>query len=327
MPDEDPGKQNWYDKVKLSIVTTLYRSSPYVREFHRRATAVAQELVGQDYEIIYVNDGSPDDSLAIATQLVQSDEHTIVVDLSRNFGHHRAMMTGLSHSKGDRVFLIDSDLEEAPEWLRLFYSEMDGTCDVVYGIQNRRKGGTVEVALGWAFYRVFRLLTGINQPDNIVTARLMTRRYVNALISHQEREINIGGLWIITGFNQRALIVEKKSTSPTTYNFSRKLSHLVNAVTSFSSLPLVFIFYFGLVISAAAVAYMLYIVGRSISGSPPPPGYTSVLVSIWFFSGLIILFIGVVGIYISKIFIEVKRRPYSIVRQVYSHDSLTTKGP
>lgn len=269
---------------------------------------------------MFVNDGSPDDSLAIAAELFEEDEHTVVVDLSRNFGHHRAMMTGLSHSKGDQVFLIDSDLEEAPEWLRNFNSELAETgCDVVYGVQSKRKGSVPEVVLGWAFYRIFRVLTGINQPDNIVTARLMTRRYVNALISHQEREINIGGLWIITGFKQHATTVVKKSTSPTTYNLSRKFSHLVNAITSFSSLPLVLIFYCGLAISFTAVAYMIFIVGRSVSGSPPPPGYTSVVVSIWFFSGLIILFLGVVGIYLSKIFIEVKHRPYSIVREVYSH--------
>ncbi len=308
--------------MKLSIVTTLYRSSAYIQEFHRRATTVARDLVNEDYEIVFVNDGSPDDSLEIAIQLAEADARTVVVDLSRNFGHHRAMMIGLAHSRGDRVFLIDSDLEEAPEWLRLFSSEMaDCHSDVVYGVQNKRKGNKLECFFGWVFYRIFRVLTGINQPDNIVTARLMTRRYVDALVSHQEREINIGGLWIVTGFNQRAVAIEKKSTSPTTYNLSRKLSHLVNAVTSFSSLPLVFIFYFGLAISGAAVGYMVYIVGKALLGSRPPPGYTSVLVSIWLFSGLIILFIGVVGIYLSKIFIEVKARPYSIVRAIYSQKS------
>lgn len=305
--------------MKLSIVTTLYKSAPHIREFHQRASTVAGDLAADEYEIILVNDGSPDASLPIAIELARSDSHVVVVDLSRNFGHHMAMMTGLAQAEGEHVFLIDSDLEEEPELLTRFASTLrQEKCDVVYGVQKTRKGGLFEVAFGWLFYRIFRLLTGIDQPDNIVTARLMTRRYVQALVSHQEREINIGGLWIITGFDQRSLVVEKGSTSPTTYSLSRKVSHLVNAVTSFSSLPLVLIFYVGLTISSSAAVYILYLILRYLSGSPPPAGYTSILASLWFFSGLIIFFIGVLGIYLAKIFTEVKARPYTIIREIYS---------
>ena len=145
----------------------------------------------------------------------------------------------------------------------------------------------------------------------------MTRRYVNALISHEEREINIGGLWISTGFKQTNRIVSKHSSSPTSYSFGRKLGHLVNAITSFSSLPLVFIFYSGLFISSTSVIYILYLCLRYIFLSQAPSGYTSLISSIWLFSGLIIFFIGVQGIYLSKIFSEVKRRPNTIVRKIY----------
>jgi putative glycosyltransferase len=304
--------------MNLSIVATLYQSAPYIDEFHRRAGAVARELVGEDYEIVFVNDGSPDDSLALAVALSEVDSHVVVVDLSRNFGHHKAMMTGLAHARGERVFLIDSDLEEEPEWLLPFNAQMkEDACDVVYGVQQTRKGGAIERLTGTLFYRLFRLLTGIRQPDNIVTARLMSRRYVDALLLHRERELNIGGLWIITGFAQRQHVVGKHSTSPTTYSFSRKLSHLVNAVTSFSSLPLVFTFYAGLVISLTAMAYIAFLVFRYYFVASPPGGYTSIIASIWLFSGLIIFFMGIQGIYIAKVFAEVKHRPYSIVRDIY----------
>ena len=179
--------------MKLSIVATLYQSAPYINEFHKRACAAARQLVGEDFEILLVNDGSPDNSLDLAIRLTEQDSHVVVVDLSRNFGHHKAMMTGLAHAKGERVFLIDSDLEEEPEWLDAFAKQMRvDESDVVYGVQDRRKGGLFESCTGWIFYRIFRLLTGIAQPDNIVTARLMTRRYVKALVAHQERELNIG---------------------------------------------------------------------------------------------------------------------------------------
>ncbi|NOV30127.1 glycosyltransferase family 2 protein [Methylomonas sp. BW4-1] len=306
--------------MKLSIVATLYQSALYINEFHARATAAAIELTGGEYEIILVNDGSPDNSLDLAVKLSERDPHVIVVDLSRNFGHHKAMMTGLSIAQGERVFLIDSDLEEEPEWLLPFIRQMESeACDVVYGIQSKRKGGFFERITGVLFYGLFRVFTGIAQPNNIVTARLMSRRYVEALLLHQEREINIGGLWIITGFKQCQSIVKKHSSSPSTYSISRRFSHFVNAVTSFSSLPLVFTFYSGFVISISALIYIAYLSFRFFFIASPPSGYTSIIASIWLFSGLIIFFIGVQGIYISKVFSEVKQRPYTIIRHVYRH--------
>jgi putative glycosyltransferase len=304
--------------MRLSIVSTLFGSSQYLSEFHRRASIAASEVVGSNYEIVLVNDGSPDDSLELAVGIAETDPHVVVVDLSRNFGHHKAMMTGLAQARGELVFLIDSDLEEEPEWLLPFYQQLcDEGSDVVFGVQARRRGKASERLSGKLFYIMFRALTGIAQPSDITTARLMSRRYVDALVSHRERELNIGGLWITTGFAQSRRIVSKHSSSPTTYTVSRKIGHLINAVTSFSSAPLVFTFYSGLTISLLSFAYILYLTLRYFFVSEPPPGYTSIVVSIWLSSGLIIFFVGVQGIYISKIFSEVKQRPYTIVRHVY----------
>lgn len=309
--------------MKLSVVATLYKSAPYLERFHQRVSAMARDWAGDDYEIVLVNDGSPDDSLALAVELNRQDPHVVVVDLSRNFGHHQAMMTGLAHAVGDHVFLIDSDLEEEPEWLPLFARRMaQDHSDVVYGVLEARRGSWFERLSGKLYYQLFRLLTGINQPDNIVTSRLMTRRYVEALLLHGERELNIGGLWIITGFKQSTQVVLKHDNSPTTYRLSHKISHFVNAITSFSSMPLVLTFYAGLLISISAMLFILKLAYRYYFVSSPPDGYTSIIASIWLFSGLIIFFMGVQGIYISKIFSEVKQRPLSIIRQIYraGHD-------
>lgn len=304
--------------MKLSIVATLYHSAEYIAEFHRRASAAAVALVGDDYEIVLVNDGSPDDSLDRAVALTERDPRVVVIDLSRNFGHHKAMMTGLASSVGELVFLIDSDLEESPEWLADFAAQMHAEAsDAVYGVQARRKGNGFEKLTGALFYRLFRVLTGIAQPNNITTVRLMSRRYVDALLLHQERELNIGGLWVITGFKQSQRVVLKQSTSPTTYSLSNKFGHLVNSITSFSSLPLVFTFYAGLLISTSATFYIAYLIMRYFFVASPPDGYTSIVASTWLFSGLIIFFLGVQGIYISKIFSEVKQRPYTIIRRIY----------
>lgn len=307
--------------MKLSVVATLFQSAPYLAEFHRRASAVAARLVGDEYEIVLVNDGSPDSSLGLAVQLAEGDDHVVVVDLSRNFGHHKAMMTGLAKAKGELVFLIDSDLEEDPECLIDFAEHMTGDgCDVVYGVQEQRKGNWFERCSGQWFYSIFNALTGLKLPENVITARLMSRRYVDALLLHEEREIFLAGLWHITGFDQRPHTVQKHSTSATTYTFGKKMSLLVNSVTSFSNAPLVSIFYIGIAISLFALVYIAYLVVHWLFLTRPLSGWTSVMASIWLLGGMIISFIGVVGVYLSKIYSETKRRPYTIVRQVYERE-------
>jgi putative glycosyltransferase len=303
--------------MKLSIVATLYQSAPYIDEFYRRSTEAAKGQT-EDYEIVFVNDGSPDDSLGRAVLFSQLDSHVIVVDLSRNFGHHKAMMTGLAHAQGERIFLIDSDLEEEPEWLICFSQQMerDG-CDVVYGVQGRRKGGLFERWSGEWFYRFFRVITGLTLPENIVTARLMTRRYVDALLRHDEREVFLAGLWHITGFDQRPQHIHKHNTSGTTYTFRRKISLLVNSIASFSNAPLRAIFYIGVTIFLLAGGYTTYLIINWLFFAKPLSGWTSVMASIWLLGGTVISFIGVIGIYLSKVFLETKRRPYTIVRQIY----------
>ena len=305
--------------MKLSVVATLYKSAPYINEFYKRASAAAKRMVDDDYEIVLVNDGSPDDSLNLAIQLTEQDAHVIVIDLSRNFGHHKAMMTGLAHAKGEQIFLIDSDLEEQPEWVLDFEERMKQVrCDVVYGAQGRRKGNWFERRSGQYFYRFFKALTGLALPENVTTARLMSRRYVDALLRHEEREVFMAGLWHITGFDQCAYHVKKHDTSETTYTFRKKISLLVNSVTSFSNAPLTGIFYIGVLISLFALAYIAYLVTHWLFFAKPMSGWNSIMASIWLLGGMVISFIGVLGIYLSKVFSETKQRPYTLVRQIYA---------
>src|SRR5262249_28301584 len=147
------------------------------------------EQVAGDIELVMVNDGSPDNSLDLALELHRCDPRVVVVDLSRNFGHHKALMTGLAHASGDLVFLIDSDLEEPPEDLLLFYRRMTADdCDVVYGVQKARRGSIFERMTGDTFFAILDLLGDRPVPRNLVTSRLMRRDYVNALIRHRDRE-------------------------------------------------------------------------------------------------------------------------------------------
>lgn len=304
--------------MKLSIVSTLYQSERNIVEFHGRASAAARTLVGEDYELVLVNDGSPDRSLEAAVALAEADPHLIVVDLSRNFGHHKAIMTGLGYARGEKIFLIDSDLEEDPEWLADFDRALaEHSCDVVYGVQETRKGHWFERWSGNLFWLLINRLSDLSLPSNIVTARIMTKRYVEALLLHEEREVFLAGLWAITGFDQRSLIVRKKHAGTTTYTLRRKLALLVNSVTSFSNLPLVGVFYVGAAVFSLACVYSLYLLTQWLFFAKPLMGWTSVMASIWLLGGMMISALGVIGIYLSKVFSESKRRPYSIVRKVY----------
>lgn len=304
--------------MKLSIVATLYKSASYIEEFYQRVSAAARELVGDDFEIVLVNDGSPDNSLQLAIRLTQHDSRVVVVDLSRNFGHHKAMMAGLAHAQGERIFLIDSDLEEEPEWLLSFSGQMDVEfCDVVYGVQERRKGNWFERWSGELYYRVFNYLADIDHPRNMVTARLMSRRYLDALLQFREREMVISCLWVITGFKQSAWPVKKHMTSPSTYSLAKKIELMINSITSFSEVPLRLIFYIGLTIFSGALIYAGYLIFAKLVLASPMDGWTSVMVSIWLLGGMIISFVGLIGIYLSRVFSETKQRPSIIVREIY----------
>ncbi len=302
--------------MDLSIVTTLYRSAAYLPEFHRRITAAAERL-GLAFEVIYVNDGSPDDSQAVAEAICDRDPRARVLELSRNFGHHKASMTGLADARGKLIFAIDCDLEEAPEWLVDFHRALHANrADVVYGVQDRRKGGLWERCAGGLFYRLFALLSDCPVARDQVLARLMTRAYVRQLVAHQDREIFLVGLCALTGYRQMPLTVRKHNKGTTTYNFSRKLALFFNALTSFSTAPLRGVFYLGCVILAvttlaAAVVFGRWLFGHLLSG------WTSLVISIWLLGGLSLFALGLNGIYLAKIFAEVKRRPYTIVRSIY----------
>jgi putative glycosyltransferase len=309
--------------VKLSVVTTLYRSAASIDEYYRRAVKAA-EAITDDIELVVVNDGSPDNSMDLALALQRADSRVVVVDLARNFGHHKAMMTGLAHATGDFVFLIDSDLEEQPEDLSQFYHRfLQGDCDVVYGVQEARRGNLVERVTGALFFTVVAALSDQPLPRNLVTSRLMTREYVNALVRHRDREFLIAHLWQVTGFRQQAITVKKLSRSPSTYSLRQRIELAVKHVTTTSTRLLYLVLYTGLLIFGLSIAVILYYLGRYFTSGIGVDGFTSQIISIWFLGGLITLILGILGIYVANIMAETKRRPYTIVRRIYRANAAT----
>ena len=305
--------------MKISIVTTLYHSENYINEFCTRIINSAKQIFN-DIEIILVHDESPDNSLAEAIEIAKKDNRIKIIDLSRNFGQHKALMTGLMHASGDYVFMLDSDLEEKPELLEIFFEKMkqNPRYDVVYGIQISRRGNIIERVSGTLFYKLFNLFSNVKIPKNQITARLMTARYVKALIEHKDKEIFLAGLWAITGFKQLGIAVKKENNSPTTYNIGKKIALLISSITSFTSKPLMVTSYLGVAITLISLSFILHLVYKKIFHGIQLQGWTSLFVSMWFIGGLIILFIGIIGLYISRMFNETKNRPYTTVKEIYS---------
>ena len=302
----------------LSVVTTLYSSAPYIEEFYGRILAQLQALP-VDYEIVFVDDGSPDNALEVALGVMNRDPRVSVVELPKNFGHHKAMMTGLSQARGDLVFLIDVDLEEPPEILGEFYRELtEKSVDIVFGVQQERHGTWFQRASGEAFYHLYNLLSTNVVPRNQLRARLMTRRYVDALLRHREQLFMIEILCNLAGFKQIAFPMNKTGYKGiTTYTLARRIRLFINGITMSSNRPLIFIGYIGAIIVCLAAVYSLFVLIQYLLGIATPDGWTSLIISTWFLGGLTIFSLGIIATYLSVMFEEVKARPYSIIAKVH----------
>lgn len=305
--------------MKLSVVTTLYNTSDCLEEFLDKVSQLHTQSALSSYELILVDDGSTEAQYSQARAISEAYQNIKLIRLSRNFGHHQALLEGLHQATGNLIFLIDSDLEEDPLDFSLLYSKMVQTnADLVYGFQENRRGGTWERVSGKLFYFLLNKLMRVEIPENMLTSRLMSRRYLDALLLHTETQINFSGLSSITGFNQTKIPLKKVRLRKTSYSFSKKVSVLIDAITSFSSSPLKLIFGTGVVIFTASAIVTLSLFIEWINDGNPTSGWASLILSIWFLGGLNMLSLGVIGVYISKIFMETKKRPRAIISEVFS---------
>lgn len=304
--------------MQLSIVTTLYRSEPFLDRFISKAISAA-ETTGKEFEIILVDDGSPDDSSALARRIAEQDDRVVLIELSRNFGHHAAALCAIEYAKGEHIFLIDSDLEVDPTKLSEFVAAMDQTgADVVYGVQEVRRGDFASRYLGGLFWRLFNSVSDVKVPNNVMTERLMTRRYVDALTQMGDRNLFMGGMFYWPGYSQVPLTLQKEMReTKSTYSFGKRALLLVQAISSFSSVPLIVIFWLGIAIFMLSVIYSIGLIfSKLMYPETIVSGFTfiAVLSSIAF--GVNLMALGVVGLYIHRIFRQVQQRPRYIVKNM-----------
>jgi glycosyltransferase involved in cell wall biosynthesis len=301
--------------VALSVVVPAYNEEEVLPEFHRRLSNTL-ETMPVSAEIIYVNDGSRDRTLAVLGALQARDGRVTVLDLSRNFGKEIALTAGLDHARGDAVVVIDADLQDPPELIpRLF----DGLCegyDVVYGKRMSRRGeSALKRSTAYLFYRVIQRLSRVRLPEDTGDFRILSRRAVDALGRLREQHRFMKGLFAWIGFPQKALPYERdpRLRGTTKFNYWRLWNFALEGITSFTTAPLRIATYVGLGTAASSFAYGGYVIVDTLIFGNPVAGYPSLLTVILLLGGIQLMTLGVIGEYLGRMFDESKQRPLYLV--------------
>ena len=303
---------------KVSAVIACYRDAPAIPQMHERLTTTFERL-GVDYEIVFVNDASPDDAREVLAALAERDPHVVVVNHTRNFGSQSAFTSGMQIATGDAVVLLDGDLQDPPELIEKFYARWREGYDVVYGVRERRVT-TVPMQLAYKlFYRVFRSLSYVSIPVDAGDFSLLDRRVVEALNALPESNRFVRGLRAWVGFRQVGVpyVRPARPFGETTNSLRRNVGWARKAIVSFSYAPLNLIAWLALItVGLSIIAAIVQIVLRLVDPDLAPRGITTLLLVVLFLGGIQLICLSIVGSYLAHIYDEVKRRPAYIVESV-----------
>jgi dolichol-phosphate mannosyltransferase len=299
----------------LSVVAPVYDEVELVEVFYRRARSA---LEGLPFELVIVNDGSQDGTAEVLDRLAGSDPQLRVVHLSRNFGHQAALTAGLQHASGDAVAMLDADLQDPPELIPQMVERWRQGADVVYAVRREREGETrfKLVTAAW-FYRLFDKLAQVNLEPNSGDFRLLDRRALDALLSLGERSRFLRGMTVWIGFTQTAIEYERDAryAGETKYTVRRMLRFSLDAIASFSHLPLQLATYLGFMISGLAFLAIPVVIGLRLAGEYVR-GFSSITIAVLMLGGIQLIAIGLIGEYVGRIYDEVKHRPLYLVREL-----------
>ena len=308
--------------VPLSIVVPCYNEEACLRELHVRLSRAAVAAAGDSYEIVLVNDGSRDRTWGIMRELADADPHLVAVNLSRNHGHQLALTAGLDLCAGQRILIIDADLQDPPELLGEMLSRMDADgADVVYAVRRARAGETAfKRGTAKLFYRLLSKLAEIDIPLDTGDFRLMSRRALDALLSLPEQARFIRGMVAWVGFRQVPIAYDRaeRHAGQTNYPLGRMMRLALDAVTGFSTAPLRLASHVGLWLVAASILLLVYIAIGFFTGTAIQ-GWTSLMLVVVVLGAVQMFVLGMIGEYLGRLYIEAKRRPLYIVSEIAGH--------
>lgn len=301
----------------LSVVIPVYNEQENIQELYRRLV-IALDEVEPSYEIIFIDDGSRDNSLELLAKIAQQDARVTVISFARNFGHQAAISAGLDQACGNAVIVMDADLQDPPEVLGQFIAKWREGYAVVYAIRAQRKEGWLKRALYAAFYRLLQRVANIDIPLDAGDFCIMDRRVVDVLARMPERNRFVRGIRSWVGLNQVGLAYERaaRHAGETKYSYGRLVTLALDGLISFSFVPLRVISLVGIVISLISLGLGVVYSIQKITVGLYPPGFATTIVAILFLAGMQLITVGVIGEYVGRIFEEVKRRPMYVVRAV-----------
>ena len=310
------------ESPRVSIAIALYNEESVIPELLRRVMGVLDRLPGGPHELVAVDDGSSDRTFELLIAAAARDARIVVIGLSRNFGHQAALTAALDYVSGDVVMVMDADLQDPPELIDRFLDEHRNGADVVYAIRAGRRESWFRRASYYVFYRVLALLSDRHMPLDSGDFGLMSRKVVDAMRGMREHHRYLRGLRWWSGFRQAGVVVQRgeRFAGDTKYSVFKMFGLALDAIFSFSVVPLRVAAVCGAVAIAAALAYVVFAIYVKLALDRSPQGFTAIIVVMAFLSGVQLLFLGVMGEYLGRIYQATKNRPLYIVNKVVRRD-------
>ena len=313
----------------LSLVVPVFNEEESIDIF-LDTVAPLMERDGFRFEIVFVNDGSRDNTLGRLLDRSATDRRLRVINLSRNFGKEAALTAGIDHARGDVIVPMDIDLQDPPALIEPFMARWREGYDIVYGVRTQRTWDTTakRLSASW-FYRVFNSMSPVRIPENVGDFRLVDRRAVEVLRQLPERNRFMKGLFAWVGFNAIGVPYERpqRAAGSSKFNLWRLWNFALDGVVSFSTAPLRAWFYVGVVIAAVAILYAIFIITRVLILGIDTPGYASLLIVVLLMGAIQLLSLGIIGEYLGRLFLEVKSRPIYVIEGVYEDGAVQPPKP
>ncbi|WP_177506082.1 glycosyltransferase [Anaerosinus sp.] len=302
----------------VTIIVPCYNEEAVLEKLYARLDTVLNSLDSYRFEVLFVNDGSSDNTLTVIKSLHQRDSRISYLDFSRNFGKEMAMVAGLDHADSDAVVLMDADLQHPPEMIRdmLIYWEQ-GYDDVYTKRKNRLDEGVIKRNITEAFYNILQKVSRIDIQKNVGDFRLLDRRCVNSLRLLRESQRYTKGMFSWVGYKKKEVLFqcEPRAAGQTKWNYFSLINLAIEGITSFTTLPLKIASLLGSFISIIAMLFMGWIILNTLLYGDPVQGYPTLMTTILFLGGIQLIFLGVIGEYLSRIFNESKNRPLYIINE------------
>jgi dolichol-phosphate mannosyltransferase len=302
---------------KISVIIPCYNCADCLVELHKRLVLCLEQIT-EEFEIIFVNDASPAKDWLIIKELADKDSRVVGFNLSRNFGQHYAITAGLDYCNGDWIVVMDGDLQDKPEEINKFFEKTAEGYDIVVGKRENRKDSFIVKLTSKLFYMVFNYLTEQKLDNKVANFGIYSRRVIDNVKKLRELDRSFGLLVTLVGFSRLEIEVDHsyRANGESSYSFRSRLKLAVDHILSHSNKPLILAVQTGFIISSLSLFYAFWLIIRYFINSHVADGWTSLMVSLFFLSGLIIVVVGMVGLYIGKIYSEIKNRPLYIVKEI-----------